>query len=235
MEYQQDKFSVLDKALAWSVHLFTASGILAGFMAILAIQVHDWRRAMLWLILALIIDGVDGTLARRFRVVEVLPFMNGKTIDYVVDFATYAIIPAYFFYETALVNESWRLISTFLILMTSAIYYGKEGMVSDDNYFIGFPVLWNIVVFYMVFVFHLPDWANLLVILLFSILHFVPIKFPYPSQQAQWREVTWAMAALFGISMLGVVWIYPEENMILTVISVLSGVYFMGAGFLLKR
>jgi len=103
------QYNTLDKALAWSVHLFTASGLLAGFMAILAINVKDWRAAMFWLIVALIIDGVDGTFARMFKVTEVLPNMSGKTIDYVIDFATYAIIPAYFFYMAELVSPTWNL------------------------------------------------------------------------------------------------------------------------------
>ena len=61
-------FSTQEKALAWSVHIFTATGILAVFMALLAVGAHDFRTAMFWLLAALLIDGVDGTLARRFRV-----------------------------------------------------------------------------------------------------------------------------------------------------------------------
>ncbi|MEO1749134.1 MAG: hypothetical protein AAFR27_11065, partial [Pseudomonadota bacterium] len=75
---------------------------------------------------------------RWFNVKEVLPYMDGKTIDYVIDFATYAIIPAYLFYEAQLAPPSVLLLSTFTILMVSAIYYGKEGMVSEDMQFVGF-------------------------------------------------------------------------------------------------
>jgi len=135
------KYSLLQKALAWSVHLFTASGICAAFMAILAIADHAWVTAFWWLILCLFIDAIDGTFARLFKAKEVLPQMDGTNIDYVIDFATYAIIPAYFFYEANLVPEDYNLVLTFLILLVSAIYYGKKGMVSDDNYFIGFPVV----------------------------------------------------------------------------------------------
>ena len=123
------EFSVSQQILAWSVHLFTASGLLAGFMSILAINNEDWRTAMLWLFLALFIDGVDGTFARLFRVQEVLPGMDGKTIDYVVDFITYALIPAYFFFMADLVPGVWGLFMSFLMLLVAAIYYGKTGMV----------------------------------------------------------------------------------------------------------
>ena len=79
-----NSFSPLEKTLAWSVHLFTASGLVAGFMAILAINEKEWRVAMLWLVACLVIDGVDGTFARLFKVKEVLPEIDGKIIDYVV-------------------------------------------------------------------------------------------------------------------------------------------------------
>ena len=91
------KPNIFNKTLAWAVHLFTASGLLAGFMALLAMHDHDVRQAMFWLILAFVIDGIDGTFARMAHVTEVLPNMDGKTIDYVVDFFNFAIVPAYIF------------------------------------------------------------------------------------------------------------------------------------------
>ena len=96
---------------------------------------------MLWLFVTLIIDSVDGTFARLFKVREVLPNFDGKMIDYVIDFAIYAIIPAYFIHEAPLLPEDFKLIGATIILLVSAIYYGLDGMVSNDYYFIGFPVM----------------------------------------------------------------------------------------------
>lgn len=200
----------LSKFLAWCVHLFTASGMLAGFMAILAITAKDWRTAMAWLLVALVIDGIDGTFARMFKTKEVLPKMDGKTIDNVIDFANYALIPAYFFYHTDLVNESWRLPLSFLILLISAIYYGKDGMISDDYYFIGFPVMWNVVIFYLVFVFSLNEFGNAAIIVIFSILHFVPVKFAYPSRATRLKLVTITFTAILLLTMPVIVWFYPN-------------------------
>lgn len=218
--------SPLQKTLAWAVHIFTASGMVAGFMAILAINEKDWREAMFWLILCLIIDGIDGTFARMFKVKEVLPFMDGKTMDFVVDIATYAIIPAYFFHEADLVAESWKLPCTALILLVSVIYYGKDGMVSGDNYFIGFPVLWNLVVFYLVFVFQASETTNLVLIVVFSILHFIPIKFAYPSRGARFRIPTLLFSVLFFVVMIAITYLYPERNGLLTFGAWLCGLYF---------
>jgi len=222
------QYDLIDKALAWSVHLFTASGLLAGFMAILAINASDWRGAMFWLLIALVIDGIDGTFARKFKVTEVLPNMSGKTIDYVIDFATYAIIPAYFFYMAELVMPGWNLPLTFLILLVSAIYYGKEGMVSDDYYFIGFPVLWNMVVFYLIFVLSMPLWANAAIIIIIAILHFLPIKFAYPSQASRLKTLTIIISAIILIAMPMIVWYYPNVPDWLKWIAIGNLAYFGG-------
>ena len=227
MDISLDKYSWADKLKAWSVHIFTASGLLAGFMAILAIQAHDWREAMLWLVVCQLVDGIDGTFARLFKVKEVLPFMDGKSIDYVIDFATYAIIPAYFIYQVELVSGHWNLACTFIILLVSAIYYGKDGMVSDDMCFVGFPVMWNLVAFYLVFVFHLPEWGNAVTILFFAILHFVPVKFPYPSRSLRGRKLLLVVAGIGIVAGLWLIWIYPEENEVLRWITII-GIAFYG-------
>jgi len=127
-----EKFTFFQKTMAWCVHLLTASGLVAGFMAILAINDLAWRGAMLWLVVALVIDGIDGTFARIFRVQEVLPHMNGKTMDYIIDFATYAIIPAYFFHQAGLVEAPYNLPCTILILLVSALYYSKKTIIFWD-------------------------------------------------------------------------------------------------------
>ncbi len=213
------KPTIIQKALAWGVHLFTASGLLAGFMALLAINEGDWPEAMLWLLVCQLIDGLDGGLARLARVKEVLPNISGKTIDYVIDFATYAIIPAYFFYQAKLVYDVWQLPCVAIILLASVLYYGKEGMVSDDKYFVGFPVMWNMVVFYQVFIFpntllaiNLSGWIpafQVAVVVVFAVLHFVPVKFVYPSQNTRFFGLTVAVTAVFFIMILGAIYYYP--------------------------
>ena len=219
-------YSPLEKILAWSVHLFTASGLVAGFMAILAINESQWREAMLWLLVCLVIDGVDGTFARLFKVKEVLPHMDGKTIDYVIDFATYAIIPAYFFHQAELVNEDWALPCTAIILLVSAIYYGKDGMVSNDMYFVGFPVLWNMVVFFMFFVFNFSSTGNVILIITFAILHFVPIKFVYPSQGQRFKKLTIFNTVIFIAASVATLYIYPKKNFWLSSSVIATGVYY---------
>ncbi len=224
--------TLLQKILAWSVHIFTSCGLLTGFMAILAINAKDWQKAMFWLLICLVIDGIDGTFARLFRVKEVLPYINGQTIDYVIDFATYAIIPAYFFYEAELVADQWQLPLSFLILLVSALYYGKEGMVSEDNYFIGFPVLWNLTVFYLVFVLNCPPAINAVIIIILAIMHFLPIKFAYPSQASRFKIITLVATAIILIAMPLLVYYYPERPLWLVIIAMANLFFFGGIAIL---
>ncbi len=220
------EFSITRKLLAWAVHLFTASGLVAGFMAILAIHNSQWREAMVWLIVSMFIDGIDGTFARLAKVKEVLPYMNGTTIDYVIDFATYAIIPAYFFYQTGIVDETWRMPCTAMILLVSALYYGKEGMVSNDMYFVGFPVMWNMVVFYQFFVFDLPSWMNVVAIIILSAMHFIPIKFVYPSRALRLQKLSIFVSVIFFISNGFILYFYPEEVLWAKYLSISTIFYF---------
>lgn len=224
----EKQYSIGQKAAAWSVHIFTSTGIVAGFMAILAIQEDDFRMAALWLVVALIIDGIDGTFARMAKVQEVLPYMDGKTIDYVIDFATYAIIPAYFFHESDLVAEGLRLPLSALILLVSAVYYGKEGMVTSDYYFLGFPVLWNMVVVVHFFLLDFSQTVNAIFILIYAILHFVPIKFVYPSRAPRWQGYTIANTVLFIGSLAAAIWFYPEKIAWLNWAGYISVAYYAG-------
>ncbi|MGB1217195.1 MAG: CDP-alcohol phosphatidyltransferase family protein [Saprospiraceae bacterium] len=236
---QNKEFSILDKGLAWFVHLFTASGIVFAFLAILAVANHRFMECLVWLIVCFFIDGVDGMMARKFKVKEVLPFMDGKHIDFVVDFTTYAIIPAYFMYEAFwmvdgvkmyfLPQVEWvRFGICSLVLLVSAIYYGKEPMVSEDMYFIGFPVLWNIVVFYLFVVVQFNPWVNVAWLVLFAILHFVPLKYAYPSQNKTLRNMALISVVVFFATNVWLMNIHPIRPLYLVIPSLLVVVYMFG-------
>lgn len=220
--------STLRKLGAWSVHLFTASGLVFGFLALLAVSDHEWQQAFFWLVICFFIDGVDGTLARLARVEEVLPQVQGKTIDYVIDFATYSIIPVYFFYEAQMVSAPWLLICVVVMLLTSALYYGLEGMISDDLYFIGFPMLWNVAVFYQYFIFDWPEWAHILLILSLAVLHFVPIKFTYPSRTVEFRWLNLSASVLLFFGILAALFYYPQKPSWVVLIANAAAIYFCG-------
>ncbi|MDQ2954396.1 MAG: CDP-alcohol phosphatidyltransferase family protein, partial [Pseudomonadota bacterium] len=83
------------RLLAFSVHILTALGAACALLALLAAAAGDWTTMFAWLGLALFIDGIDGALARKRRVAEILPRWSGDILDSVVDFTTYVFVPAF--------------------------------------------------------------------------------------------------------------------------------------------
>jgi phosphatidylcholine synthase len=217
----------LKKGMAWSVHAFTTSGIVLGFLALVAVLKNDAVAAFMWLGLALFVDGVDGTLARRARVSEYTPNFDGASLDLVIDFFTYVAVPALMIYWFNMVPapfwfsaSTWSLICAALIMAVSCYTFANVGMKSFDYYFVGFPAIWNVVVLYF-YLFNTGWLVNLISILGLSILTFVPIKFVHPLRVTHWRNITIPMTVLWAALTLSLVisgrnpdysdWIYKVE------------------------
>lgn len=211
---------------AWLVNLFTSSGTIAGFYALVCISQNDFRTAMWLLFLCLFIDGIDGTFARIFNVSEALPWIDGKTIDEVVDFVTYAFVPTFMMFKAEVFSETMMPVAVSLTLLTSAFYYGKKGMVSSDLHFVGFPVLWNFVAFYLVFLSRENLQFNFGVILFFSVLHFIPMKFAYPSRSTILFYPTLIVALVNLVTCAGILYLHPNVPGWLVILSLTTVAYF---------
>ena len=163
------------KGIAWSVHAFTTSGIVLGFLALVAVLKNDAVAAFMWLGLALFVDGVDGTLARKARVTEYTPNFDGASLDLVIDFFTYVAVPALMIYWFNMVPvphffepATWSLIAGALVMAVSCYTFANVGMKSSDYYFVGFPAIWNVVVLYF-YLFNTGWVVNLITVIILSI------------------------------------------------------------------
>jgi phosphatidylcholine synthase len=183
---------------AFAVHVFTAAGGALGFAALLAAFERRWT-VMFWCLgAALFIDGIDGTLARRYRVADVLPRWSGDVLDLVVDFVTYVFVPAYAIAASGLLPPSLGVPAGMVIVVTGALYFADRDMKTPDNYFRGFPALWNAVAFYL-FVLKPAPWLAAAAILVLAVLTFVPFKFLHPFRVKRLRAVTLAALVLWGV------------------------------------
>ncbi|MFB9868937.1 phosphatidylcholine synthase [Vreelandella sulfidaeris] len=164
---------------AWSVHVLTASGVLLGTMALLALIDDNPVACLLWLGAAMLIDGFDGTLARKYEVKTILPHFDGSTLDMVIDYLTWAFIPALFIYYFIELPPNVALLAVFTILLSSMFCFCNTNMKSQDNYFVGFPAAWNIAAasFYIL---DLPPWLTFATILMLAILTVTRMKFLHP-------------------------------------------------------
>ena len=179
-------------ALAFAVHIFTALGAALGFAALLAAIDRRWTAMFCILALALLIDGVDGSLARKFRVAEQLPRWSGDVLDLVIDFVTYVFVPAYAIAASGILPQTLAVPLGIAIVMTSALYFADREMKTADNYFHGFPALWNVAAFYL-FVLEPAPWLAVAALIVLMVLTFVPFKFVHPFRVNRLRTLTLAM------------------------------------------
>lgn len=189
---------------AFAVHVFTACGAACALLALMAAVRAEWARMFVWLGLAQIIDGVDGTLARRLRVAELLPRWSGELLDFVVDFPTYVFVPAYAIAAGGLLPPSVALALGLIVAVTGALYFADRRMKTSDSYFRGFPALWNVTAFYL-FLLKPPAWLGAAAIAVLAAATFAPIHFVHPVRVPRWRMlnlaalVLWAVLALFAL------------------------------------
>jgi len=150
MDSQLPKTVFSSRALAaFAVHVFTACGAACALLALIAAASADWTLMFLWLGVALIVDGVDGTFARHLHVAELLPRWSGDVLDFVVDYGTYVLVPAYAIATGGVLPPGAALPLGLIVAVTGAIYFADRRMKTSDSYFRGFPALWNIIAFYL--------------------------------------------------------------------------------------
>jgi len=183
------------RAAAFSVHIFTAMGGGVALIAMLEAVREHWASMFGWLGVALIIDAIDGPIARKLDVMRLQPDWSGEVLDLVVDFVTYVFVPAY------AITASGRLLPVAApllgigIVVSSALYFADRRMKSADNHFRGFPALWNVVAFYL-FLLHLPPTLSSLAVASLIVLTFVPFHVLHPLRVVRLRWLTlWLLAA----------------------------------------
>jgi phosphatidylcholine synthase len=190
---------------AFAIHVFTATGAALAFLALVLATGGHWAAMFFTLGVALVVDGIDGPLARAFHVTQELPRWSGETLDIVVDFVTYVFVPAYAIGASGLLPHAVTLIAGVAICITGALYFADRKMKTADNYFRGFPVLWNLAAFYL-YVLAPPPWIAAAGIAVLLVLTFAPIKFLHPLRVARWRAfhvallVAWALLALVAVA-----------------------------------
>lgn len=221
-----------DQLIAAGVHSFTALGALTGFLSIISILHDAPADALLWLGAAMVIDGLDGPMARHFEIAEKLPHVDGTVLDKVIDYLTYALIPAVFLYYFQFIPGVWGIVCAAIILMTSLYSFANTELKTKDNFFDGFPATWNFVVlgFYLL---ETGTILNSIVVIFCGVLTFFPVKFIHPFRVKAFRPVTipmtviWAVLALHLISQRRLGARLPVEHTeLLTVFLVISS-YFL--------
>lgn len=198
---EQEQSGAANRLLCWAVHAFTATGAVLALLALAAVEGGRWREALLWLLAALVVDGIDGTLARKARVAERLPRIDGSALDLVVDYLTYVFVPAWFLLKLGAFPASAALPLAMLILLSSLYTFARRDMKTEDGYFRGFPALWNIVALY-IYAAAAPQWLAAAIVLVLAVLTFAPVHAVHPLRVRDYGDwllgvsVIWMVATL---------------------------------------
>jgi len=188
------------KSLAWSVHLFTATGAVWGFLTLLAIWESNFKLAIVYILVAMFVDGFDGTLARLFHVREYAQGVDGGLMDNIIDYLNYVVVAALLLIRVPnLLPVGFEMAGAVSILLTSAYQFTQTDAKTDNNsyFFKGFPSVWNFLVVYMMLL-ELNPWINFAALVICNILVFIPVKYLYPTRNTRMRRFTLGFTYIYG-------------------------------------
>ena len=202
---ETDQARAPSPVFAWLVHLLTSTGAIWALLALAEILDRDWSMALLWLIIALAIDGVDGSLARWAHVKTAAPRIDGEALDLIVDYLNYVFIPTIFMWRSGLIPPDLAPWLAAAIQVSSLYLFTRRDMKSEDNYFQGFPALWNLVAFYL-FVTGASPTAGAVATLALVALTFAPVHFVHPFRVRDYGIALPILSCLWAASACALLW-----------------------------
>jgi phosphatidylcholine synthase len=199
--------------MAWAIHIFTSTGIVAGFLGLLSVLDGSPRAALTWLLVAMIIDGLDGPIARHYDIAKVIPHIDGNSLDLMIDYVCCVVAPALFLHRFRLLpgRHSVSLVCVGLILISSLYVMSNKDIQTEDRYFNGFPAMWNLVA-NVLFVLQGRQWINVAVVLALVAFTFIPVKFIHPIRVRDFRSITIPILVIWLGAMLYVTWILDDRT-----------------------
>jgi phosphatidylcholine synthase len=222
------------RTAAFAVHIFTACGAACALLALIAAVRSDWPQMFVWLGVALFIDGIDGTFARRLHVAELLPRWSGDVLDLVVDILNYVFVPAYAVAASGFVPSAVAIPLAVVIVVTGSLYFADRLMKTSDHYFRGFPAVWNVAVFYM-FVLKPEPVSAMISIAMLAALTFVPFHVVHPMRIPHLRTITLAALVLWSALAAFAVAKNLDPGFWTQVALCILAAYFVAVGFLRRH
>ncbi|WP_216386758.1 CDP-alcohol phosphatidyltransferase family protein [Arcanobacterium phocae] len=215
---------------AWAVHAFTMTGVIWVILATRALMLNDYKMMWLWLGIALVVDAADGPMARKAKVIEVVPWFSGTMMDNIVDYMTWTMVPVVFMAEVLPFGGEYFAIGAASLAATSSMFcYANTKMKSSDWYFVGFPAAWNIVIV-ILWLFGTPAFFNWIAVIAFTILAVIPWKWVHPFRVKHLRIFN-ALAAITWVAITALwVIIYPATPLWVLIPWWISGLWLLVAG-----
>jgi phosphatidylcholine synthase len=214
---------------AFSVHMLTATGAVFAMLAMLSAVDGKWNLMFLWLVVAFVVDGIDGPLARHYSVEKYAPEYDGVLLDLIIDYLTYVFIPAFALFKSGLLNGWTGWVCLIVITFTSVIYFADTRMKTKDNSFLGFPGCWNM--FVLVMFAATPHWLVILALVVaIAAAMFLPLKFIHPVRTIRWRKVSLPVTILWTVLSGYTAWHNFDIGQTTILLLSATSIYIMFAG-----
>ena len=218
MNLSKSRFHPMHYLAAWGVHLFTASAACIGIFTLQKIYQHEYIFALWLMAITVFIDAVDGSLARLVQIKEIVPQIDGALLDNMVDYVNYVITPCFFLLvKPDMLPLHWAPLIITMVTITSSYQFCQSDAKTPDHFFKGFPCYWNIALFYMI-LFNTSPTMNAIILVILSVLIFVPVKYVYPSRLDYLTDsrvlkiLMHCCSAIYGISSICLLITYPQTN-----------------------
>jgi len=185
-----------------TIHALTVTGILAGMASLIGVLNSEPTRAIVWMMLAVVIDGIDGPIARRWMTELEVPRFDGYTLDLVIDYVTCVLVPCAFMWQFNVVNHG--IIGQFTIagvLGSAALWFSQTNMETEDHWFKGFPAAWNLVIPTLWLLGQRPEF-NILVCVGLSLLTLSEVQFPHTIRVGRFRYANVAVTIVWMTSLI---------------------------------
>lgn len=211
------------------VHLFTATGAVFAMLAMLAAVEAKWSLMFLWLVVAFVVDGIDGPLARKYDVKSYAPRFDGVLLDMIIDYLTYVFIPAFALFKSGLLLGWTGWLAIIVITFASAMYFCDTSMKTKDNSFQGFPGCWNMLII-VLFAIQPSFWIILGLVTVLAVAMFLPLKFIHPIRTVRWRVVSFPVALAWTFFAAWAAWVdfHPQSWAHWGLVA--TSIYLLGAG-----
>jgi phosphatidylcholine synthase len=189
------------------------------FLIVVAAFQGEVERALWISLAALIVDGTDGMIARQLRVSETIPWFDGARLDDIVDYITYAFAPMVLLWTAGyLPSGATGQFVAAVPLLASCYAFGRTDAKTADHFFLGFPSYWNVIAFYVV-VLGLNSTTTASILLICSVLVFVPIRYVYPSRTQYKRRLNLVLTAIWLAAYAVLLLQLPDPNPFVVAVS----------------
>ncbi len=222
------------RAKAFLVHCYTASTMIVLLVATSFLLNGQLTEALFTMLLTIVIDATDGSLARRYKVKQYAPEYDGRTMDDIIDYVSYVFLPVVFLIKAGMLLEPVVFFAAFPLVASAFGFSRVNAKLDADGFFVGFPSYWNIVLAYF-YLANSPAWLNSLIIVLLAALVFVPTRYIYITRFPHNRRAHLAGASLSGVTLLAALLISGETRTALVLISLVYPLIYTVYSLVLDR